>query len=402
MSELQFSVASVKALIMNFDDFKDYRFHVRPPIIGIKTDRYEEYSDDFKLESNKSNRGRKKKIKVEKKKFKFNVSFIIRLTLHRPPKRDALGYTSTVCLEHPNCEICYKPYTMRVFNGGKVICVGIINQDKSDFHECARILAHYLADCRASLGTDAVDPGRYAIVNLKSTLENYQFNVGRHINLYKLQSILINNSSAQIINVDFASLYKFLAQSITKQEYNFNADWLLDSLILRDRVRVNFVNRDAFVRELYKINLHCIEAKFSVYWEQFQSRNRGQLHTNYIEFVKYNLLKSFIIHELQPMSDQCDYFDHSLFESIIFKESKNTLMVKKRIRFGGQEDDINYRIFITGIINIQGGKSVITTELARQKILEMLTDDVLYDINVPPMITRHQILGHDRDHESKN
>lgn len=398
----RFSLASIKARISNFDNtISKNKLYVIPPIICIKTEKFEDFAEDYILPSNKSNRGRRKKVKKNVKKFRSNMTFIIRLYSHRVPKKDVLSQTATACREHDNCEICAKSYTLRIFNGGKLVCVGIKNIDKSDFYECVDILVSYIAKCKVLTYLPLKMPDimykklyayyldYYKIVNVESTLENYQFPVYKSINLYKLKDILIHKSSGCIINIDYEKLYKYMTDCIVEKSYAIKVDWLIETLILKKSVRKNFVDRKKFTEALNAIDLKKIESDFDIYWADFCERNRIQIKKEFIEFIKYSTLKLYIIQYFKPEQRTCDYLEDDIFESILFKEAKNTLIVKKNIN--GRS--ITYRLFVTGIINIQGSNNYPTAKMAQLKIIDVLGNGVLYDAREPPMVSWRDTLG---------
>lgn len=402
MSDLVFSLASIKAVINDFDNgFALYKYVTIPPIIRIKTDNCDVYSSDYHLPIKKSTRGRHKKPKVERKKFKFNLIFIIRLYIHRPPKRDVLSQTSQQCTIHDNCEVCAKSYTIRIFNGGKLVCVGIKKHNKQDFYECAEIVRRYLAryktiqyyqlDLHPVLLQSIFNYFYrcYEIINVKSTLENYQFVIPKNINLYKLKDKLINQSKDRIINVDYNILYKYLTDCIQQKSYEINVEWLLKTLTLDKTVRKNFVDRERFRIMLSQIDLKHIELKYTCYWNDFYQRNKYQISYNYIDHINYTVMKLYITEKIKKMSCQCDILDNDTVESVLFKEAKNTLIVKKKI----YDRSITYRIFISGVINIQGSNSYEIALDARNKILEIITPELLYDPREPPMLSWQNILG---------
>jgi hypothetical protein len=82
ISELQFSVASVSAVFCGVDieKFKD-NFYPEYPIVRIKCKSFDRQIEDHIVPAVKSGRGRKKKNTRVVKKFKSNVSFIVKWSL---------------------------------------------------------------------------------------------------------------------------------------------------------------------------------------------------------------------------------------------------------------------------------------------------------------------------------
>lgn len=393
-SELQFSVASVSAHIDNFNiEHIKNDFQPEFPVVRIKTGEYVRSCEDYVKAPKKSNRGRKKKNIDLPKNFKSNTSFIIKLFIHRAPKQDSFAKVAVPCEQHDKCEIFFKVYNIRIFNGGKIVCVGILQQDKSDFYSCMEIMCGYLTKYKLASFNFITGPllttlhnrikKSFEITNVTSTLENYQFSANKHINLYRLKEYFIENSQKKVINISYKGIYEYFTECISNDIYTFNADILIKGIVRRDNYRVNFVNRDRLHKELSLIDLKKIHCNFELYWTEFKNRNSNYASEGFLKMMRYNFLKQYIIFLFIPICVRCDEQEDNVVNSVIFKETKNTLMVKKTI----QDREINFRIFGTGIINIQGGNSREISEIARDKICKSINEVFLYEPDRPPLIS---------------
>jgi hypothetical protein len=371
ISELQFSVASVSAVFCGVDieKFKD-NFYPEYPIVRIKCKSFDRQIEDHIVPAVKSGRGRKKKNTRVVKKFKSNVSFIVKWSL------EPEGIT--------------KLYNIRIFNGGKIVCVGILRQDKSDFYYCIQVVREYVARrlilhyAFLDIPSDVIYPHlirKIEVRNVKSTLENYQFSMGKNINLYLLKEFLINISRDKIININYEALYEYFTEAVNAETFELNIDQFIRGITLKGSVRVNFVNAEKLRQELFSLKIETIAQQFATYWNLFIERHKNKLSEFFTKSLKYNMLKQFVRFYFEPIKIICDEQDDLVVDSVIFKETKNTLMVKKKI----VDTDINFRIFGTGIVNIQGGNSYEISSAARIKICSIISEKFLYDPNKPPM-----------------
>lgn len=295
-TDLTFLMISVKACIGNYDwDSGKVRWDARPPFISIVSDCHTSIVEGIEAPVKKSNRGRKKLIKPPKKKFKSNVIFTLRRLRHRirPPKDDNLSSIATVCSEHQNCEVIIKLYTIRLFNKGKIVCVGILEEDKSDFIYCMDEVIKYLAEKKIEeyliynfppiIYTSMAEILRekYKIIDMTSTLENYQFSLNYNIDLYKLKDFFIAGSQT-LVNIDYAKLYKYLVECCLAEKYTFDIETLTQALDQKNTVRKHIVAKSDLADILSQVNLKIITLAFEDFWGRFCEA----LNFNNIETVK--------------------------------------------------------------------------------------------------------------------
>ncbi len=272
-----------------------------------------------------------------------------------------------------------KDYNIRLFNKGKVVCVGVLNEDKSDFFSCIEEIINFLKK---------KSPGSiYVIKNIKSTVENYQFSLNQNIDLYKLKDFFIFKSQ-ELINIDYNKLYKFFAETCLVEKYDYSNETLITLLNQKNTVCKHVVSKQLLLKILNNFNLKVINLNFMIYWKESIIRRKYEPGIN----IKYAFLKQFIIYNFKPYRKQLNLLGCALVKSVIFKEPKNTLMVKKNI----DDCNVNIRIFGTGNINIQGSKSRVTAEKAYNELCTIIKENkskILYLPDNPPMINFDEIIS---------
>ncbi len=445
---LQFLMVSVQANITNYDlDIKNTEFfagwELEDPFIEIYNGITHKRAENYYLPEHKSNRGRKKKKVEAKGRFKSNINFTTRRFMHREKKKDAFAKTSSECeldksrlicaaqaklVPNPsqfcsfdqhykcipcgthavcpesgisNCEIIAKNYHLRIFNGGKIVCVGVTKRNKEDFFECVEAVKKYIIDrwmehyCKLKLPIYVFDilrktlQEKYQIVDIISTLENYQFSIkNKKINLYLLRDIFISESS-ELINIDYEKLYKFLAESCFHNEFNFNINTVVSNLELQGMKHV-LVSRKRLTEILNLINLKVWMLEFLNYWQDLTEIQKGSASINN-DIMKFAYLKQFIIYKFKPSVICLNQLDMFMSENVIFKEDKSTLLIEKKMS-GLHKDfkeSVTMRFFSSGICNIQGTKSYESASVVYEYIKNMFKfiPNVLYeDCDNPPII----------------
>ena len=369
ISELKFLMTSLTAKMPNFDfDSRNIIFDCQPPFLSITSEKNTSSLGEIPKKV-KSNRGRKKKIQTVSKKFKSNISFVIKIN----NKDD-------------------KIYNIRIFNKGKIICVGVLDEDKKDFLYCIEEVKKYLATYKVNqykkykfpeLVYEALNEEflkKYEITEISSTLENYQFSIGCYINLYKLKEFFIS-SGEQLINVDFSKLYEYYANCCIYNTYLYNSEDLVKNLEQKGCIKKEFVMRDKLIEAIKNFDLRVINLNFIEIWNKIISGKKMEFTIN----MKYFYLKQYIIYRFSEIKKKIIILDYQLVESVIFKENINTLMISKK----KDNRSINLRIFGPGTINIQGSNS---RELANNiyidlcRIFEENKDRFCYNPEIPPMI----------------
>ncbi len=384
---LQFLMMSVNACFNDFTvplDIKNWTCDA--PFIRIKSGSTELISTTYKPPEKKSKRGRKKKIRIKKSDFKSNISFILN--------------------QDKNNKV--KNYNIRIFNGGNIVCVGILKENLEDFYFCLNEVKKYIITQKLNeykhfnlpkeffeSMAEILDKN-YSVHSVESTLVNYQFSVNYYINIFKLKSFF-TDSSTNIINIDFDKFYNFITRKImsAQNDYNLNPDILLSSLSssVNDNIQIKktFVKKDRFINILKTLDLQDIKLSFTQYWTKFLKRQEHRLPKSLLENIKYSLLKQFFINCFEPFKKSLQLDEYSLVENIRFKEAKNTLLIEKK----KNTCSITIRVFGTGIINLQGANNRIAVEEVYKDIIQILTelsDKVLYNPNMPPICDYERFL----------
>ena len=375
ISELKFLMMSISATFNNYQiNSSEVIWECEPPFICITTDKHVTYSNLYKATPKKSNRGRKKKIKVKKNNFKSNISFIL--------NNDTISKV--------------KNYNIRIFNGGGIVCVGILQENKSDFYYCLNEVKKFIIRQKLREFSQFDLPVEffealikkldhdYSIHNVYSTLENYQFHINYFIDIFRLKDYFVQTSE-QIINIDFEKFYNFIAKKMMVDDFELNPESLVNSLEIKGEIKREFVSREKLISAIATLELKEIKFRFVVFWTKFLKRNKHKISIHLLDNVKYSYLKQFFIMCFSIRKNQLMLIEYSLVENVRFKEAKHTLIVEKK----KNGISITVRIFSTGTINIQGSNSRELAEAIYQDFVEIfheLQDSILFLPDKPPMI----------------
>lgn len=388
-------MGSVSARFVNFRHESTKSFWVvEPPFARIKTDALDSVSASVVPDKPKSKRGRKKKDKKPKKAFPSNMSFFIYKDIHLPNP----NAKTTPCKQHVECFVMQKKYNIRIFNGGQIICVGVLREDKSDFLECMEHVCRYLVrhDVAMLLPLNlpeafyqkyaAACREKYKLVYLDTTLENYQFNIGTCIDLLKLRDYFIDSEN-RIINIDETRMLNFITEQVFHGIFEVNAVTLISLFSVKNGIKKHFIIKEAFLKVLDNWSLSELKQQFDTHYTEFYKTYSHK--TVYWDKFKYNLLRNYVIVSYRKYYDELYIMDFSLVEGVRYKEEKSTLIVTKK------KDDckITVRIFGTGVINIQGANNRVTAEkiwTEYKKIFSLIA--VTYNRNQPPMLKLESIL----------
>jgi len=342
------------------------------PFIKIKGDKHESVTD-YISPPKKSNRGRKKKIKQKRNNFKSNISFIL----------------------NNDTDSRVKNYNIRVFNGGRIVCVGVLREDKSDFYYCIAEVRKYLIrqklrDYPYNLPREFFEEiirrleDDFSVHSVASTLENYQFHINYFIDIFRLKDYFVKSSEA-IININFDKLYNFLTKKLLADDFALSPEALVSSLEIKGEIKREFVSRDRLVEVLKSLDLADIKIGFSKYWNEFTQRAGRLIPPSFGENVKFSFLKQYFITCFEERKKQLMLVEYSLVENVRFKESKHTLILEKK-KDGAS---VTVRIFSTGTINIQGGNSRIVAEKVYEDLIRIfheLSDQILILPDKPPLV----------------
>ncbi len=375
IGELKFLMMSISATFNDYNiNSQEITWACEDPFICITADKHVSYSPNYKAPPKKSNRGRKKKIKVKTNNFKSNISFIL----------------------NNDTEYKIKNYNIRIFNGGGIVCVGILQEDKSDFYYCLNEVKKFIIRQKLREFENYDLPPEffelllkkldydYSIHSVYSTLENYQFHINYYIDIFRLKDYFVQTSE-QIINVDFEKFYTFVAKKIMADDFELNAESLVNSLEIKGEIKREFVSREKLILAISGLELSEIKFRFATFWTKFLKRNKHKISPHLIENIKFSYLKQFFINCFESRKNQLMLVEYSLVENVRFKEAKHTLIVEKK----KEGVSITVRIFSTGTINIQGGNSRELAEAVYKdfvKIFLELQNHILFLPDKPPMI----------------
>jgi len=239
-SQLQFLMKAISGFISNWSiNTKLSRFKWEPPFIRIKTDIYDSINPIYYEEKKKSNRGRKKKEKKKSGSFDSNIAFYIRNPLIKKTK---------------NKTSSNKDFIVRIFNKGKIVCVGILHEKMEDFLyafvEIKKYLIRYIMRYLLVFNFPIDFCRRYYdylqnninLIEYHSTLENYQFHVNYFLNIEKIR-IFYDKSSSEIINIDLNNLYTFLTKKCSEGEFTYDTNSILEKLEEKESIKKNVVSK---------------------------------------------------------------------------------------------------------------------------------------------------------------
>jgi TATA-box binding protein (TBP) (component of TFIID and TFIIIB) len=393
--ELKFLMGAVSAKFANYRyESNKVKWHHEPPFIRIRTELLDSVSDEFVKTIKNNNRGRKKKETKRKKVFPSNISFFLHREFHEPHQES----NSEICTHHENCYVYYKKYNIRIFNGGKIICVGLKHEDKSDFLEYVQKISDYLAkkDLIPFLQYDLphsfyiqlyrVFARRYELQELKSTLENYQFCLNRYIDLNKLQKYF-SRSGDKLISIDEGKFLSFICNKIKERNFHIDPEIIVELFTKRDEVICKFIIKDAFIYLLQNWDLRACEEKFIKMYGEFQEAY--EYKNIFWDKFKVNMLRNFVEYEYNEYHDKLYIMDFSMVESVIYKEEKNMLMLSKK----KDNKTITIRIFGTGIIDILGSDNKGICEKIKNEMMRVFElVNIFYDDDDPPILTLEDII----------
>jgi len=381
-SQLQFLMKAISGFISNWSiNTKLSRFKWEPPFIRIKTDIYDSINPIYYEEKKKSNRGRKKKEKKKSGSFDSNIAFYIRNPLIKKTK---------------NKTSSNKDFIVRIFNKGKIVCVGILHEKMEDFLyafvEIKKYLIRYIMRYLLVFNFPIDFCRRYYdylqnninLIEYHSTLENYQFHVNYFLNIEKIR-IFYDKSSSEIINIDLNNLYTFLTKKCSEGEFTYDTNSILEKLEEKESIKKNVVSKQKLYELLFlEIDLKMIYVDFIDIWETFPDNVKSSIK------IKTIYLKEYIKFRLKKHVENILVLGYHNVESIYFKEEKKTLIVTKKVN----SQNISIRIFGTNCINIQGARDVETVKIVYEDLKETFREnlDLLYLKDNPPLLSYKEIL----------
>ena len=130
---------------------------------------------------------------------------LVRKSIHRPIKIDTYTRTSDFCKEHEECEIIYKCYTVLIFGGGRIECVGITEKKLQRFCWCSNEVKNFLIE-------KGLNPEDLEIVKMNKTLENFKFELANkelHIDLYRLNNLFVGKiKKGEVVNINLNNIFE--------------------------------------------------------------------------------------------------------------------------------------------------------------------------------------------------
>lgn len=339
--------------------FKNYSVNVNeidwkcPENSVIKEIRYAAKcyrSADFVLPEKTAKRGRKPLIKKESDPIS-DISFIVRKSSHRTRRVDSYSKTSIVCIEHIDCEIVFKNYTVLIFGKGRIVCVGIVEENCEDFIWCTSEVQKYLI----SNGLNADD---LEIVDINKTLENFKFELldkERRIDLYKLNNLFVSKmKNGEILNVDLNEVYQYIIDKMDNEDFNFNPGSIADTFNKTFEIKYYLITRLDFIDFLKKLEIEQWYYTISKYYEGFFERNSNRLTAEINDRIKDMLIRGFVINKTLALISECTVSGHNVVESINIIDEKNTAVMVKRVK----GKCVTVKLFTTGKIDILGSKTI--------------------------------------------
>lgn len=362
----------------------------RGALKGILTPRWESWQRGYKrpVKIKESSRGRKKKERLPITKtdhFGSHVTFVVqRWTLRkRNPLNNRYSTTAVPQNNDPLCAFEYIPkeYLVKIFNGGKIICLGILRRDKSDIKWVLSVIKEYL---HLKLGT------RCDVYNLRSTLENYKFQLKdpdySNINLIKLQLYYMNEVNSQLINIDFAEVYKIIYEIITNNE-EFNAEDILRQLKCSGQRKKMFVYRDEFINELNKVNIGAIKNELKLLNIWLYEQNDKVVDNKYLEWFAHD----YIYNKLNNTRETLRKSTANIFHNIRYRPNQSDVLIEHMIN----NRRVSIKIFGSGSFNIKGCRSYQTALKVynyMNQLFNKIGKDVVYCENYPPIIDLDKFL----------
>jgi hypothetical protein len=364
-------IARMQNIVINSREVKWECPH-EGPIKRIQTALHDSvqpgYVSPQKIKTN--TRGRKKKIKKYKTKttrFNSNVTFIV---VHRV-KRDIPQIKDryhSVAVPDGDGQIIPKEYTVKLFNKGNIISVGIIKQDKSDIIWVLGIIFDWIRK-----NTQWVD-AKY--INLQSTLENYKFKLRdptTYISLTNMQRYYISEIYPNIRNIDIKDLYQLAMDNQLDD---------IDDIIRTDFERKNiFVDKGYLSRLVKKINIPKIEKQVTQLQDWFYNNNDRLVDNKFKDLVR----ESYYRYVLGATRAKLLRHKANQFNNIRYKPSQANVIIETT--FGGI--NVSVKIFGSGSFNILGCKDYKTVKEVYdsfEKLFIKLKKQIIFHPDMPPMV----------------
>lgn len=351
-------------------------------IVGLDIGKKKSRSSTYNLVSSKSTRGRKKKERKEKKKFPSTINFIIRKEVIREIEQDSYSYTSIKLTE--KTEKIFKDYNIFLFNKGRIICVGVKENDCSDFYWCIKFVVDFLVE--KGLKREDLE-----IHDVKVTLENYRFELkdkNTRINLYKLNNYYCKNfQSGTVVNVDFPRLYEYLTENILKKKFKLDTENIFVNFVCSFEKKQKLLPKIVFDEFLQKLNLIDIYNKSAAVYSFIANTKTRFLTTKASENLEKNILYCFIKKYCEDFIETNNISRHEVAETINFNEEKNTLLVVIKVK----NNEVVLRIFNSGKIVVVGSESAKEIEFVQQE-LEKIFTEFIYVIDDFKLLTIEEIL----------
>lgn len=387
-TKLKLSTISVIAQT-NFQFNSNKVFWVCPDYGALKailTPRWESWQRGYKrpVKVKGSARGRKKKKRAPITKtdhFGSHITFVVQRWTARARTYSNNRYKTTCILESddPFCarEYIPKEYLIKIFNGGKIICLGILRRDKSDIKWALNIVKQFI---HIKTGVPCT------ITGLRSTLENYKFQLRDtdycNINLIKLQLYYMHEVNSRLINIDFDELYKIIYDAITESTTaEFNPADVLRQLKCSGERKKMFVYRDEFIQQIGNINIAAIDRELRVINVWLYNKNDRVVDNRYREWFALD----YIRYKLRNVRQILHSSHANAFHNIRYRPNQSDVLVEHMVN----SRRVSVKIFGSGSFNIKGCRSYAAAKQVYDymvKLFNKIGKDVIYCENYPPVI----------------
>lgn len=364
-TEVESITKSIEARFKNFNvNIKEINW-ICPENSTIKEIRYNGkcfYASDFKLQVKIAKRGRKPKVKSQSEPIS-DFSFMVRKIIHREIKSDNYSRTSETCIVHSNCEIIYKCYTVLIFGGGRIVCVGITEKNCEDFTWCTNEVIKFLVE--KGLKKEDLE-----IVKINKTLENFKFELidkEMKIDLYKLHNYFVEKTKKkEVININLDQLFetvkdlvKAAGRTSTISEISTkNINNLVENSIQDFEIKTYLIAKVDLAEFFNILDEKKIAHDFEIFYEHISKKYTNKLTYSMDCDMKNMFFISYITNECFRLLNLCSKNKYIVVESTNIIDEKNTIVLLKKVNGRG----ITVKLFISGKIDILGSKTIDQTE----------------------------------------
>jgi len=344
---------SLEATFRNYTldtDKIDWKCPETGPIKEILYKNSTSRAADFTLEEKIKKKGRKPKPRQASAPIS-DLTFNLRRETHRRVKKDTYSRTSQDCAEHEDCEIIFKTYNVSIFGKGKIVCVGITEENCEDFNWCIKIITDFLI-------SKGYEPHDLEVIKINKTLENFKFRLKdeeRKIDLIAINNFFVNNYlNGEIANVEIDRLLLYFIKKIKTGDLEFCPKSMIKKFDEFSELKHFLIHKTDLLDFLNGIDLVRINGEIERIYNNLSTKHTNILNYELDMFLKKIVIRSYINYHCIDLLRKCTRNSYKVAKNVSLDNDKNTIEILITVN----SKDITVKLFSSGKVNILGAKNV--------------------------------------------